>query len=239
MTLGTAPFETPTKSLSNGKRPLLPREVDPQSDNEYPESDNDGQGAQGQGAAEEGQGGGGNTEVEQWMLSHPANLPGASGGRASASASGNNKTTSVSPKVVVALAVLQNDIKGMVMYMSDGTDTYSHLKKEATKRCNGRTSQEIGQEVQKFHRGAGLQQRKVNPQGYKWKGWHMTDMTHYPLSVRELKDMYESGGKMWFDIEGVPPCVDPQKKAKWEEDMKKLMPDFTLDQIRVMEVESD
>ena len=214
-----------------GKRPFKADLSHSDVDSDYPDSEEE-KAAASRDAVQEGQG---DNEFQRYLSSLPANRSGASGAGASASAAGNK--TTVTPKVV--LAVKQQDILGMVMYMSNGSDTYAYLKNEARKRCHGRTSHEIGQQVAKFQKGVGLQQRKVNRKGDGWKDWHMTDMARYAMPVRELKEMYESGGKMWFDIDGPPPCVDPEMREKFEADMQKLIPDFTLDQIRVMEVESD
>lgn len=207
-----------------GKQPLKPVDSDGGSEN-GDGNDDDFFGEQGQG--QDGRGQDGRSEFALFL---EKSNRGASS--ASANAAGNRT-------IRVVLVVKRADALGLVVYMSDGSDTYTYFKIEARKRLDQLTSHEAGQLVAKLTKRAGLLQRKVNRSENGWKDWHMKDMDHYELSIRELKDMYESGGKMWFEINGSPPCVDPEKKDKFESDMQALIPGFSLDQIHVKDLESD
>ena len=155
-----------------------------------------------------------------------------SGASAPAEAAGNTE-----PKVV---AVVNGPLEtGMVMYMGNGTDTCTHLKTKAYERGVRDTLLQSGQYVAQLIRKVGFYQVKVNRNGHKLKDWHLPNLDDYEMPLRELKDKYESGGRMWFEINGSPPCFDHEKKGQFESDMKELIPGFSLSDVDVKNLETD
>ena len=155
-----------------------------------------------------------------------------SGTSAQAEAAGNKE-----PKVV---AVVNGPFEtGMVMYMGNGTDTCTYLKTKAYERGVRDTLLKSGQYVAQLIRKIGFRQVKVNRYGHKMLDWHLPNLDDYEMPLRELKDKYESGGRMWFEISGSPPCFDYEKKDQFESDMKELIPGFSLSDVDVKNLETD